>query len=150
MQKKSIIILSAVIAVLLIAGVFAYTQWQKAEQKLAAMQTPDSQDAQQASEYPVQTGQASRTQSPPYGQPGQELPAEEYIPEGDSTPPQPLAIQDPELVVVPSGEEQVYMVPNMVGVYFYGGYWYRYHHGVWFRSNVYNGSWRFVQPAIVP
>jgi flagellar basal body-associated protein FliL len=37
MQKKYIIILASVIVVLLIAGGFAYTQWQKAEQKLAAM-----------------------------------------------------------------------------------------------------------------
>jgi hypothetical protein len=80
----------------------------------------------------------------------QEYPAEEYIPEGDPTAPQPLAIQEPELVVVPSGDAQVYMVPNMVGVYFYGGVWYRYHHGVWFTANAYNGAWGFVQPAIVP
>lgn len=80
----------------------------------------------------------------------QEYPAEEYIPEGDQTPPQPLAIQEPDLVVVPGGEAQVYMVPNMVGVYFYDGVWYRHHHGVWFTSNVYNGSWGYVQPTVVP
>ena len=77
-------------------------------------------------------------------------PPEEFIPEGDPTPPQPLAIQDPELVVVPSGEAQVYMVPNMLGVYFYGGHWYRHHHGVWFRASSYNEPWVFVQPRVVP
>ena len=77
-------------------------------------------------------------------------PAEEYIPEGDPTPPPALTVQNPELVVVPSGEAQVYMVPNMSGVYFYGGSWYRYHHGVWFRAGVYNEPWVFVEPPMVP
>jgi len=80
----------------------------------------------------------------------QEYPSEEYIPEGDYTPPPPLAIQEPEMVVVPSGNTYVYMLPNMSGVYFYNGYWYRYHHGVWFRSNIYNGAWVYVDPQYVP
>jgi hypothetical protein len=80
----------------------------------------------------------------------QEYPGEDYIPYGDYTPPPPLAIQEPELVVVPSAEEDVYMVPDMVGVYFYNGYWYRYHHGVWFRSYDYNAPWIYVQLAVVP
>jgi hypothetical protein len=82
--------------------------------------------------------------------PVQELPAEEYIPEGDPTPPPPLAVREPELVVVPSGEAQVYMVPNTVGVYFYGGTWYRYHHGVWFSTGVYNAPWVVVGTPLVP
>ena len=83
-------------------------------------------------------------------QPVAELPPEEYIPEGDPTPPPPLAVEEPQLVVVPSGEAQVYMVPNMVGVYFYGGSWYRFHHGVWFRAGMYSDPWVVVAPAIVP
>jgi len=67
--KETHYYLSAVIIVLLIAGVFAYTQWQKTEQKLAAIQA-DSQDAQLASESPAQDGQTPGTQPPPYGQPG--------------------------------------------------------------------------------
>ena len=77
-------------------------------------------------------------------------PPEEYIPEGDPTPPPVLTVQNPELVVVPSGEAQVYMVPNMTGVYFYGGSWYRYHHGVWFRAASYNEPWVFVESPVVP
>jgi hypothetical protein len=77
-------------------------------------------------------------------------PPEEYIPEGDPTPPPVLIVHNPDLVVVPSGEAQVYMVPNMVGVYFYEGRWYRYHHGVWFTAGVYNEPWVFVQPPVVP
>jgi hypothetical protein len=79
-----------------------------------------------------------------------EPPAEEYIPEGDPTPPPPLAVRNPDLVVIPSGEAQVYMVPTMSGVYFYDGYWYRHHHGVWFRAGAYNDPWAFVQPPMVP
>lgn len=86
------------------------------------------------------TGASAQDQPPP----------EEYIPEGDPTPPPPLTVRNPELVVVPSGEAQVYMVPNMTGVYFYGGSWYRYHHGVWFMASVYNEPWVFVQPPMVP
>jgi hypothetical protein len=87
---------------------------------------------------------------PPAVQVEVQAPAEEYIPEGDPTPPPPLAIREPELVVVPSGNAQVYMVPSMVGVYFYGGSWYRFHHGVWFRAAFYNDPWVLVAPAIVP
>jgi hypothetical protein len=77
-------------------------------------------------------------------------PPEEFIPEGDPTPPPALTVQNPELVVVPSGEAQVYMVPNMSGVYFYDGRWYRHHHGVWFGAAAYNEPWAFVQPPMVP
>jgi hypothetical protein len=80
----------------------------------------------------------------------QQQPPEEYIPEGDHTPPPALTVQNPDLVVVPSGDAQVYMVPNMVGVYFYGGHWYRYHHGVWFTAGSYNEPWVFVQPPTIP
>ncbi len=66
-------------------------------------------------------------------------------------PPAPLEFEDPpDVVVVPSGETYVYMVPNMTGVYFYNGYWYRSHRGHWFRSTVYNGSWGLVDASLVP
>jgi hypothetical protein len=64
--------------------------------------------------------------------------------------PPALEIQEPELVVVPSGDAYVYMVPNVYGVYFYDGLWYRNYNGFWFRSNVYNGAWIGVNAAIVP
>ncbi len=65
--------------------------------------------------------------------------------------PAPLAFEEPpDVVVVPSGETYVYMVPNMTGVYFYDGYWYRFHRGHWFRSTVYNGSWGFIETSVVP
>jgi hypothetical protein len=110
------------------------------------------QQEYQQQDYPPQDAQPQQYQQeyPQQEYQQQELPAEEYIPEGDPTPPPPLAVQEPELVVVPSGEAQVYMVPNTVGVYFYGGWWYRQHHGVWFRTVEYNQPWVFVQPAIVP
>lgn len=56
----------------------------------------------------------------------------------------------PDVVVVPSGESYVYMVPNRVGLYFYGGHWYRYHLGHWFRSDIYNGSWGLIDIGLVP
>ncbi len=65
--------------------------------------------------------------------------------------PAPLVFEEPpDVVVVPSGETYVYMVPNMTGVYFYDGYWYRFHRGHWFRSAVYNGSWGFIETSVVP
>jgi hypothetical protein len=79
-----------------------------------------------------------------------EVPPEEFIPEGNPTPPPTLAVQNPELVVVPSGNASVYMVPNMAGVYFYGGTWYRFHHGVWFRAGLYSEPWVMINTPLVP
>jgi len=95
MQKKSIIILSAVIAVLLIAGVFAYTQWQKAEQKLAAMQAPDSQDAQQQASEISCSGRTGigNTASNLWTAGAGACQLKSIIPEGDSTPPPPLTFR---------------------------------------------------------
>jgi hypothetical protein len=56
----------------------------------------------------------------------------------------------PDVVVVPSGESYVYMVPNRVGLYFYGGRWYRHHLGHWFQSGMYNGSWALIDIGLVP
>ena len=64
--------------------------------------------------------------------------------------PPPLEAQNPEMVVVPSGNSYVYMVPNTYGVYFHNGYWFRYYNGMWFRSSVYNRGWVGVRPALVP
>jgi hypothetical protein len=64
--------------------------------------------------------------------------------------PPPLEAQNPEMVVVPSGNSYVYMVPNTYGVYFHNGFWFRYYNGVWFRSAVYNSGWAVVRPALVP
>jgi hypothetical protein len=59
-----------------------------------------------------------------------------------------LDVQDPELVVVPSGDAYVYMMPSVAGVYFYDGFWYRYYGGAWFRAGIYNGPW--VGIAVAP
>lgn len=65
--------------------------------------------------------------------------------------PPPLAFDsEPEMVVVPSGDRYVYMVPNYPGIYFYGGHWYRHHRGYWFRSSIYNGDWAYVGVSLVP
>lgn len=64
-----------------------------------------------------------------------------------ATPPI-LEIQPPELVVVPSGDTYIYMIPTVVGVYFYDGYWYRYYEGAWFRADIYNGPW--IGIAVAP
>jgi hypothetical protein len=55
--------------------------------------------------------------------------------------PPPIDIAEPEMVVVPSGNEYVYMVPNVAGVYFYGGSWYRYYGGGWYSATVWGGPW---------
>ncbi len=56
----------------------------------------------------------------------------------------------PDVVVVPSGTSDVYLVPNTVGLYFYGGYWYRFHENHWFRSTIYSGPWRTIGATLVP
>jgi hypothetical protein len=37
-----------------------------------------------------------------------------------------------------------------VDVFFYQGYWYRPHHGHWYRSKTYNGKWVYLSPKRVP
>lgn len=65
--------------------------------------------------------------------------------------PPPLPFGAPsELVVVPSGPNYVYMVPGTLGLYFYGGYWYRFHGGHWFRAVTFNDPWVPVQIGLVP
>jgi hypothetical protein len=56
----------------------------------------------------------------------------------------------PDIVVVPSGNEHVYMVPETTGVYFHHGHWYRFHEGYWYRSMAYDGQWAPLEPRFVP
>ena len=66
-------------------------------------------------------------------------------------PPPPLEFSGPpDVVVVPSGPSDVYLVPNMVGLYFYGGFWYRFHRGYWFRASLYSGPWITIRETLVP
>ncbi len=54
----------------------------------------------------------------------------------------------PDVVVVPSGSADVYLVPGMPGLYFYGGNWYRFHKGYWYLAALYSGPW--VAVGLVP
>ena len=66
-------------------------------------------------------------------------------------PPPPLVFpRPPDVVVVPSGASDVYMVPDTVGLYFHGGYWYRFHGNHWFRGSHYGGPWRPIEVSLVP
>jgi hypothetical protein len=79
------------------------------------------------------------------------LPPEEVNHNTPVQAPPPLQFAEPpDVVVVPSGEGYVYMVPNMTGVYFYNNYWYRYDRGYWFRASIYNGPWGYVETTFVP
>lgn len=68
---------------------------------------------------------------------------------GVGLPPLTFAAE-PDVVVVPSGTSYVYMVPDTPGMYFYGGFWYRFHGNRWYRSDIYNGPWAYVGTSIVP
>ena len=79
---------------------------------------------------------------------------EAAVAEAPSSPPPLGFATPPDVVVVPSGENYVYMVPNTFGVYFFGGFWYRYHSGYWFRASAYNAPWvplaaRAIPPVII-
>src|SRR5437868_11330156 len=66
-------------------------------------------------------------------------------------PPPPIRFSGPpDVVVVPSGNSYVYMVPNRTGMYFFDGYWWRFYDGYWFRSDIYNGPWEYVDYYAVP
>lgn len=56
----------------------------------------------------------------------------------------------PDLIVVPSGGQYVYMVPGTEGMYFYQGIWYRYYQGYWYSAPLRSRAWVAVQPAAVP
>ena len=81
--------------------------------------------------------------------------ADQEAPDGEVAAPPPLDVQGPpDVVVVPSGEQypnqDVYMVPNMTGVFVHQGMWYRNYGGVWFNSPAYNGIWSPIGVAFVP
>jgi len=56
----------------------------------------------------------------------------------------------PDLIVVPSGGQYVYMMPGTEGMYFYQGYWYRYYQGYWYSAPLRSRAWVSVQLAAVP
>jgi hypothetical protein len=67
----------------------------------------------------------------------------------DAPPPLTFAAP-PEVVVIPSGDRYIYMLPDMTGIYFYHGYWYRFHHHRWFHSTIYNGIWVLSDASLIP
>lgn len=56
----------------------------------------------------------------------------------------------PDLIVVPSGGQYVYMMPGTDGMYFYQGIWYRYYQGYWYMAPLHSRAWVTVQVAAVP
>jgi hypothetical protein len=56
----------------------------------------------------------------------------------------------PDLIVVPSGGQYVYMMPGTEGMYFYQGIWYRYYQGYWYSAPLRSRAWVAVQLAAVP
>jgi hypothetical protein len=55
----------------------------------------------------------------------------------------------PPVVVIPT--TYVYFVPHVsVDIFFYHGYWYRPHHGHYYRATSYNGPWVVLAPKAVP
>jgi hypothetical protein len=65
--------------------------------------------------------------------------------------PPPLVFPGPpDVVVVPSETSDVYLVQDTVGLYFYGGYWYRFYGDHWFRASLYNGPWITIRESLVP
>ncbi len=67
------------------------------------------------------------------------------------TIPPPLHLDSPPTVtVVPHLEEYVYVIPEVSGIYFYEGHWYRHYGGSWFRSASYDGPWVYIYLTDVP
>jgi len=83
--------------------------------------------------------------APPPGPP----PPQEGAPPSVAPPPLQFA-GPPDVVVVPSGGADVYLVPGMPGLSFFGGFWYRFYSGYWFRAALYSGPWIGIGAAFVP
>ncbi len=56
----------------------------------------------------------------------------------------------PDLIVVPSGGQYVYMMPDTEGMYFYQGVWYRNYQGYWYSAPFRSRTWLAIQLAAVP
>ncbi len=57
-------------------------------------------------------------------------------------------VQQPQLIPVPGSEG--YYDYNGELVYYYGGYWWRYEDGAWYRSPFYTGPWIIIEGPYVP
>jgi hypothetical protein len=68
---------------------------------------------------------------------------------GVALPPLEFA-ESPDVVVVPSGESYVYIVPDTPGIYFYDGYWYRTYGDRRYRSTIYRGPWTYISTYRIP
>ncbi len=55
----------------------------------------------------------------------------------------------PVITVVP-GTDVYYANYNGDILYYYGGFWWRYIGGVWYRADIYTGPWAIIEPDIVP
>jgi hypothetical protein len=67
---------------------------------------------------------------------------------GIGVPPVVIAAPPP-VVLIPSS--YVYFVPDVgVDIFFYHGYWYRPHHGHYYRATSYNGPWVTIAAGAVP
>ena len=65
--------------------------------------------------------------------------------------PAPLVFAGPpDVVLVPSGPAYVYMVPGRPGLYYYNGFWYRFHGAHWYWAHTYDGRWRYIETHLVP
>jgi hypothetical protein len=63
--------------------------------------------------------------------------------------PQVVIPAPPPVVVIPG--TYVYFAPDVgVDIFFYHGYWYRPHHGRWYRAGGYNGPWNNIESSRVP
>jgi hypothetical protein len=78
-----------------------------------------------------------------------ETPAAPETPAEAPPPPEKQAAA-PDVVVVPSVTSYIYMVPDVPGVYFYHGYWYRYYKLHWYQSAIYGGPWVYIETSAVP
>ena len=64
--------------------------------------------------------------------------------------PPPYRIAAPPPVVVIPGTYVYYAAEADVDIFFFGGHWYRPHHGRWYRSGNYNGPWHHIGSRSVP
>jgi hypothetical protein len=65
-------------------------------------------------------------------------------------PPPPFVVESPPKVVIVPGTSVYHILNAPFDLFLYGGHYYSFHHGAWFRGSSHNGPWKVIAVEAVP